>query len=426
MIRRLYRKVFRQLFCFFKAAWGYKPKGHKLARIRSLAAYITGMIREKSSHLLALGKGLLQLIKANSRLKAARKFVYNKAISYEEYYKPYMQEFVKMMLPLVAKKGMVYLVIDGSKIGAHYATLMISMVFGKRSLPICWIVKKGSKGHFTKANHIQVTELAQQYLSGVIPNDIQVALLGDGEFGTVDLQECCLDNNWNYVFRIKLSAHLYENENLLMPKNLSVNDLQNYEYLKTDQQYEIDHPIFDVLNKQVLSTDLAGIAPKDHCFLGQVAFTKKRFEGVNFVLWHDPKYQKPLPLLSNLEDARSIIEAYDKRYAVECLFKDLKSTSFNLEKTRLEDTTAIHNLIMIAAFAFTLLTKLAICYKDHPVRDYIYQARTDQVGCSFYNFALQLVGFFLKYELDFSFDHRVKPLTIEQIKKQAKAYALAA
>lgn len=377
------------------------------------------MIRGKSCHLSALGKGLRQLIKATSRLKAARKFVYNKAVNYDQYYKPYMQEFVKTMLPLVATKGMVYLVIDGSKIGAHHAVLMVSMVFGKRSLPICWLVKQGSKGHFTKANHIAVTQLAQRDLSGVLPSDLQVTLLGDGEFGTIDLQECCLQANWNYVLRTKLTTHLYENDNLLRAKDLCVHDLRNYEHIKNNQQYEVDHPIFNVLEQEDLP-NMEFSAPTDYCFLEQIEFTKQRFEGVNFVLWHDPKHQDPLPLISNLEDARMIIEAYDKRYAVECLFKDLKSTSFNLEKTRLTNVDAIHNLIMIAAFAFTILTKLATHYKEHPVRQYLYQVRSDQVVLSFYTFALELLDFFLEYQIDWSFDQQLPPLTMQQIKQQAQ------
>lgn len=73
--KRLYQKVLKKLLRFFKHLLGRKVKGHFLARLRSLAAYISGMIRSKSSHLSSLGKGLLQLIKGHSRMKAAKKFV---------------------------------------------------------------------------------------------------------------------------------------------------------------------------------------------------------------------------------------------------------------------------------------------------------------------------------------------------------------
>ena len=112
------------------------------------------------------------------------------------------------------------------------------------------------------------------------------------------------------------------------------------------------------------------------------------------MLWHDPNQQKAIPLVSNLTDARLIIQAYDRRWAVECLFKDLKSTSFKLDKTRLADAAAISNLVMIAAFAFTLLFKIGKAYQHHPIRAYIHQLRPDRVVYSTFNFALHLVDLF--------------------------------
>ena len=67
--KRLYHKVLKRLLKFFKKFLGYKLKGHRLTRLRSLAAFVAGMIRNKSSHLSALGEGLIQLIKPIAKLK---------------------------------------------------------------------------------------------------------------------------------------------------------------------------------------------------------------------------------------------------------------------------------------------------------------------------------------------------------------------
>ena len=112
---------------FFKHLIGRKPKGHLLSRLHSLAAYISGMIRNKSSHLSALGKGLLQLIKGHSRMKAARKFLYNKHVDYRTYYLPYVKELVRLLIPLLPTDT-IELVIDGSQMGKHHAILMVSLV----------------------------------------------------------------------------------------------------------------------------------------------------------------------------------------------------------------------------------------------------------------------------------------------------------
>jgi hypothetical protein len=37
------------------------------------------------------------------------------------------------------------LIIDGSEVGQGYITLMIGSLYGKRALPITWLVVKGCK-----------------------------------------------------------------------------------------------------------------------------------------------------------------------------------------------------------------------------------------------------------------------------------------
>jgi len=421
--KRLYNKVFKKLLKFFKQLQGRKVRGHFLSRIRTLAALITGMIRNKSCHLSDLGKGLLRLITAHSRMKTAKKFVYNKAVDYETYYLPYVKVLIELLIPLLPNKDTIELVIDGSQMGKHHAILMVSLVFGKRSIPIGWLVKKGAKGHFSKANHVALVEQVQRDIAEVLPSDRTIILLGDGEFGSVDLQKCCLAADWSYVFRIATNATLYQEEELFHPKEIGVCQLADYELIAS----EIERPLEEISPMAAeweVPLDLQLVSNQDHVFIGQVNFSKKRFGQLQFVLWHDPKQQKAIPLISNLADARLILQAYDKRWAVECLFKDLKSTSFKLNKTRLADAKAISNLVMIAAFAFTLLFKIGKFYEKHPIRAYIHQIRPDRVVYSTFNFAFHLIDFLVAYEVDFCFDEAV-PISIEALKKRCKAQELA-
>lgn len=422
--KRLYHKVLKRLLKFFKNFLGYKLKGHRLTRLRSLVAYIVGMIRNKSSHLSALGKGLLQLIKAHSQAKAARKFVYNEAINYDTYYLPYVKELVKLMIPLLpnTKEG-IELVIDGSQMGKSHAVLMISLVFGKRGVPLGWSVKKGSKGHFTKAHHIELIQQVQKDFAQVLPTNKLITLLGDGEFGSIDAQESCLNEHWNYVFRIACNTVLYKEEIPFSPKEIGVASLEDYSSIARIEpdKIEPDNEVAPFYLTSQWEWELPDELPlsvaqkaQNHSFIGDVLFSKKRFKDVHFTLWHDPKHKKPIPLISNIADARFVIQAYDKRYSIECLFKDLKSTSFNLHKTRLKDADAISNLIMIAAFAFTLLMELGNLYKKHPIRAYIHQVRPDQIVQSFYTLALGLVTFFLEQDIDFEFDELV-PIPILEV-----------
>lgn len=427
MLKRiLYKKIVKKLLKFFKKLLGRKPKGHFRSRIRSLAAYMVGMIRNKSSHLSALGKGLIQFIKGDSRAKAARKFVYNQAVDYRTYYLPYMQELVRMILSVVPDKEAVYLAIDGSQMGKHHAILMISLVYGKRSIPIGWHVKKGAKGHFSKANHVALIEQVQADLAGVVPVTKKVVLLGDGEFGSIELQQCCLSNHWSYVFRIACNTVLFKEEEWFKPKGLGLTKVRDYVWIRSEQMAQmeesyLDELLFTATSEWELPEESALIPGQNHLLIEEVEFSLKRFKGVHFLLWHDPKCKKPLPLISNETDAEFITQAYEKRWAVECLFKDLKSTSFKLDKTRLTCAEAIHNLVMIAAFAFTLVFNLGKLYKDHPIRGYIHQVRKDQVVCSTFNLGQQLINLFLEEGIDFCFD-QVVPIPIAELKQIQPAY----
>ncbi|MFK7982621.1 MAG: transposase [Saprospiraceae bacterium] len=420
--RRLYNKVFKKLLKFFKQLQGKKAQGHSLARIRTLAACITGMIRNKSSHLIDLGKGVLRLITAHSRMKTARKFVYNSAIDYNTYYLPYVKVLIELLIPLLPDKHTIELVIDGSQMGKHHAILMVSLVFGKRGIPIGWLVKKGAKGHFSKANHVALVEQVQHDITEVLPSDRTIILLGDGEFGSVDLQKCCLTANWSYVFRIATNSPLYKDEEVFKAKEIGVCQLEDYQLIASDIEAPLED-MFPLTTEWEVPSDLQLVSNQDHVFVGQVDFSKQRFGQVHFVLWHDPKQQKAIPLISNLDDARFVIQAYDKRWTVECLFKDLKSTSFKLDKTRLADADAINNLVMIAAFAFTLLFKLGKSYENHPIRAFIHQIRPDRVVYSIFNFALHLIDFLIDYEIDFCFDQTMS-ISIEDLKKRYKAQEL--
>lgn len=377
------------------------------------------MIRNKSSHLSSLGKGLLQLIKGHSRMKAAKKFLYNKAIDYQRYYLPYMKELVKLLIPFLPSKHTIELAIDGSQIGKHHAILMVSLVYGKRSIPIGWLVKKGAKGHFSKANHVELVEQVQKDLADVLPSERTIILLGDGEFGSVALQECCRLENWSYVFRIACNTLLYKDEEVFRAKDLTVGKAKDYLILRELEPLPTD-TLFNSIGRWSLPQELEKIPNQNHLFIEEVAFTKEQFTGVHFVLWHDPKHDKPVPLISNLDNDALIIEAYDKRWAVECLFKDLKSTSFKLDKTRLKEAKAIDNLVMIAAFAFILVINIGRLYNKHAIREYVHQVRPDQVVCSIFSLGLALVILFLDYDIDFCFNQEI-PFSIEQIKKRVKS-----
>jgi len=345
------------------------PEGNALKRINTLSGLVSGIIRKGSSHLPDIGSGMRKEIDANSKTIAAKRFIANKWTDYEVHFLPFLTAFLRGIILCTTSLGKgIVLVIDGSQMGKDNAALMISLVWGKRGIPICWLVKKGSKGHFKVQDHLKVLKQAIEIIHSLVPSNVPLTLLGDGEFDAIELQELCLAYNWNYVLRTACNTVFYEQADRFQARAVSPPEMQNIYFIPT------------------------------------VEFTEKRFKYVSFVCWHDQKrHEDPIYLVSNLLCPEKIIEFYDQRYSIECLFKDMKSTSFNLHKTRLKNPQEVSNLIIIAALAFILLTILAIQYDEPKWRKKVQRVRPDRKVLSFFSFAYKLIDYFADYDLSFNF-----------------------
>lgn len=361
----LYSEINRVLLSAFQM----QPQGNALKRLNTLSGLITGMIKKGDSHLPSIGSGLPKDIDANSKTIAATRFIDSEWTDYETHYLPFLRSFLMgMILTYFGKLGEVILAIDGSQIGKDNAALMISIVWRKRAIPIYWFVKQGSKGHFTEQNHVKVLEDTLSLLLPLLPKGIRLTLLGDGEFDGIDLQKCCLQNGINYALRTACSSVFYKEGERFQGKQISPKD------------------------------------GHDCVFIKALEFTEKRFGLVNFVCWHNTKkYADPIFLVSNLTEPGDIIEYYDLRYAIECLFKDIKSNSFNIHKTRLKKPHRVFNLLLVACLAFLLLATLAFRYDTKVYRKKVHRVRADQKEYSFFTFALLLLERFIDNDTPFKF-----------------------
>ena len=363
------KKVFHQIQSRLVSLHEITPEGNALKRINTLSGLVSGMIRKGSSHLPDIGSGLRKNINSNSKTVAAKRFIENKWTDYDVHFLPFLAAFLRgILLCTSCLEGGIVLVIDGSQIGKDNAALMISLVWCGRGIPICWTVKKGGKGHFKVEDHVEILKKTITILQSLIPSNTVVTLLGDGEFDAIEIQELCLGCAWNYVLRTARNTALFEQGERFQPKAVSPHQTQNIH------------------------------------FIPQVEFTDKRFKYVSFLCWHDQKrHEDPIYLVSNLFCPELIIELYDQRYSIECLFKDMKSTSFNLHQTRLKQPQEVSNLILIAALAFILLTVLAIQYDQPEWRKKVQRVRVDRKVLSFFTFAYKLIDYFADYDIRFNF-----------------------
>ena len=331
------------------------------------------MIRQGNSSLESLGSGLCKAIDSESKTKSAKRFISNEHITYQSCYLPYLLPLLELIISLLGSLGLV-IVIDGSQTGKDNATLMISLVWFNRGIPLCWLTKKGAKGHFKTKDHLKLLQQAIDLIISLTPNEVQITLLGDGEFDSIELQQLCLSVNWNYVFRTAKDTVFFEEGERFQPKQI-------------------------VPDKTT-----------DTLMIPEVAFSTKEFKWVNFVLWHNPKHNEAIPLISNIDDVEQIKNLYAKRYSIECLFRDIKSTSFNIHKTRLKNPEEVSRIILIAALAFLMLTLLALKYDQPKWRKKVQRVRNNKKVLSFFCFAFKLVHFFIDNDIGFVFSLEEKSI----------------
>ncbi len=230
-----------------------------------------------------------------SQVMQLRRFLKNKNIGLDLYYLP----FIETVLSSLAQEALV-LIIDGSSTARGCVTLMVSVVYQKRSLPLLWVTRKGKKGHFPEILHIELITAVK----AIIPELAEVVCLGDGEFDGSQWLETITGFGWKYVCRTTKNTVFYEEG-----ERFSFQD----------------------------------ICPErcESCEIADVEFTNQWRIRVNAVVHWGKKYKDPLYLVTNVETGGEAYHWYRKRFKIESLFSDLKSRGFNVHKSGLRDPERI-------------------------------------------------------------------------------------
>ena len=142
---RIIRMAMKQLF-------PTEPKGNFARRWTTLAALVAGIVQARSCQLPAIARKTPDLAKADSRIKRYSRWVQNERIEIRRFYLPFVSE----LLAHLAEIRELVFVIDGSEVGHECITLMISLIYRKRALPITWLVVKGCKGHLPERVHLDL------------------------------------------------------------------------------------------------------------------------------------------------------------------------------------------------------------------------------------------------------------------------------
>lgn len=277
-----------------------------------------------------------------------RRWLKNENINAELYYLPFIEALIKCL----AKQSLV-LIIDGSTTARGCMTLMVSMVFQGRALPLLWVTRNSKKGHFPQTMHIELI----QAVKAIIPELTEVVCLGDGEFDGTEWLQTIAEFGWKYVCRTAKTSIFYE-------------DGERFSFQ-------------DICPERGDYTEIAGLD-----------FTDNRSITVNAVVYWGKQYKAPLYLVTNVETGGEAYRWYRKRFKIETLFSDMKSRGFNLHKSGLSKPERVSRLLIAVALAYIWTVYLGALALQKGWDKIIH--RSDRCDLSLFQLGKRLLRYLLK------------------------------
>lgn len=345
------RRVYRTIRQSLKQLFSQEPTGHFAQHMNTLAALVTGIVQGKSSQLPTIARKAPEKAKVESRVKKFSRWLKNERTEYETFYLPFAQE---ILARLAHMRPLVFL-IDGSAVGHNCITLMISLVFRKRALPIVWLVVEGRKGHLPETRHLELLEMLQM----VLPEDYQAIFLGDGEFDGLEFQSALQSLGWAYVCRTAKNTLLYE-----------------------DGDFSF--------------TDLI-LRPGDCISIPNTLITAQAYGPVTVIAWWKKGHKEPIYLITNFALLAEACYWYQKRFRIETFFSDEKSRGFNLHKSHIANPQRLARLMIAACLAYLWIIYLGVTAHRDDWLPIIH--RTDRCDWSLFRSGLALLDHFLNENL---------------------------
>jgi hypothetical protein len=240
---------------------------------------------------------------------------------------------------------------DGSTVGRGCLTLMVSVVYQRRALPMAWLVR-GRKGHFPEDTHIALLEQVRP----LIPTSAQVVFLGDGEFDGVNLQDTLEGYGWRYVSRTA--------KNIILCRA-----------------------------REEFSFESVAVQASELIRLPDVTLRNQNYGPVHAIAWWEQGYDEPIYLLTNIAELAEACHWYRKRAQIETFFSDQKSRGFHLHKSHLSDPTRLSRLMIAACLAYIWIIHLGVLAWREEWRKVIH--RTTRCDLSLFQLGLRLLEHFL-------------------------------
>lgn len=301
--RRRYNAIKTKLRQLLPDAWAECE-----SRMINLSLLVSAIPKAKDLTQSALAAEMPLPAQETSLIQRQRRWTKNEQVNERALYQPIIKPFLQ-----AKSRATVPLIVDTTDAGRNCHLLTVAVGYQRRALPVVWQAGEGSRGHTD--GHIQVDLL--RYTADLLPAEADVIVLGDGEFGHVQLLNWLQSNTgWSFCLRVASDTYiLYEEE-----------------WQRLDS--------FQVCSGETI-------------WLPHVFLTRKAALGpVNIWLRWDNKHQRLLPIVTNLDLPEEVTYWYSQRAWIEPLFGDIKGHGFDLQTSRLHHPQRLNRLMLAVALAY--------------------------------------------------------------------------
>jgi hypothetical protein len=287
--------------------------GERTTRVRNWSWLLVGLCLSRSVHLSKIANKIPTKATLPSVTRRISRLLDNAAIRVRSWYEPLARSVLAG-----AAQGEIRLIVEGSKVGFNHRLLMVGLAYRRRAIPIAWSWVRSEKGH--SSAYKQRALLG--YVRRLVPEGARrVVLVGDSEFGAVELIEQLEQWGWHYVLRQK-SSHLVQEEE--------------------GERWE---PLGALIEGAGQTTR----------WMEKVLLSRLHAHQTNVVVHWKRGESEPWLLATDLPTSRQALAAYRRRMWMEEMFADFKGHGFDLESTQLRSFGRLSRLTLAVAMLYVWL-----------------------------------------------------------------------
>lgn len=297
---------------WFQRIWELRPT-QRVTQVRSFVWMLVGIYQSRSVSLSRIAGKIPGAAKLTSVTRRLERLLANPSLQVRKWYAPVARRWLESQ---AAHLQQVRLIVDGTKIGFRHQLLIVSLAYRKRAIPIAWTWVPYVKG----CSPVRQQLALLNYVRGLLPAGIAVLLVGDREFGSIEVLRQVEGWRWDYVLRQKKSVHV-------------------------------------CLAQETVWKDFGSFVskPGQSVWLGKGYLAVKEIFPVNLLVYWQVGEVEPWCLATNLPDPQLTLRAYRLRMWIEEMFGDFKHHGFDLESSMLRHFLRLSRLTLAVALLYVWL-----------------------------------------------------------------------